>query len=216
MQKTRIVFVGGWNRTKYTYRKLLRLAPNGYEIYFVPCNDLVYHNKPEDIAEAFRTILEKDNIGKSKIIAHSLGGIVALEYAYRYPDRVEELFLVNTAAIPPGLALSKKIIGTCIALTQYWSRKIVENLMSMSIIFSHPRKSIANLALAYKIDISNKLAKITTRTTLIWGEEDRIYPLSQAKMINDKMPNCELRSLSKMDHDWIIHSPKQIWDIINS
>jgi len=111
MQKTSTVFVGGWNRTKHIYRKVLRLAPNGHEIYFVPCNDLVYQNKPGNIAEAFRTMLEKDNIGKSTIIAHSLGGIVALEYAYRYPDRVEELFLVNTAAIPPGSALLKRLLA---------------------------------------------------------------------------------------------------------
>jgi len=48
-------------------------------------------------ADDLHKLLKELGIERSKIVGHSLGGQVAIEYALKYPDEVNSLVLISTA-----------------------------------------------------------------------------------------------------------------------
>jgi len=68
---------------------------------------------PERLAGVLRELLDHLQIGRAHLIAHSFGGVVALCFAARQPDRVKSLVLADTrlwAVEPPN----------CPAETNFW------------------------------------------------------------------------------------------------
>jgi pimeloyl-ACP methyl ester carboxylesterase len=49
----------------------------------------------QQLAENTRALLEKEGIGKSVVLGHSMGGMLATRYALMYPQHTEQLILVN-------------------------------------------------------------------------------------------------------------------------
>ncbi len=50
------------------------------------------------MAECVKTVLDAENIEKTTIIGHSMGGYVALEFAHLFPERVERFGLFHSHA----------------------------------------------------------------------------------------------------------------------
>jgi pimeloyl-ACP methyl ester carboxylesterase len=52
----------------------------------------------EDLADDIQLFMEEMNIGKAAVVGWSLGGGVALKFAAKYPDKIEQLILINSAS----------------------------------------------------------------------------------------------------------------------
>ncbi len=74
----------------------------------------------EDMADELHLLLNKVNVSKAHLVGHSFGGVVALQYAAKHPDRVSSLTLADSRvrAVQPDLNIKN------------WSngKKVVENL----------------------------------------------------------------------------------------
>lgn len=104
-----VVFVHGWGASAYFYRKLLPVVvDSGFRVAAVDLRGHGASDKPRDPAlyraPAMATYLETviDALGAERValVAHSLGGGVALDVASRRP----ELFSTLTLLAPVGLA----------------------------------------------------------------------------------------------------------------
>jgi pimeloyl-ACP methyl ester carboxylesterase len=76
--------------------------------YTVIAPDLLGHGRsakpradysPAAYANAMRDLLALLDIGRATVVGHSLGGGVAMQFAYQYPERCERLVLVATGGI---------------------------------------------------------------------------------------------------------------------
>lgn len=56
---------------------------------------------PTDIAEDARLFLDAMKVERAAVVGHSLGSMVAMELAARYPDRVSKVVLVGSTGLPP-------------------------------------------------------------------------------------------------------------------
>lgn len=52
------------------------------------------------MAEAVKEVMDREGIAKAVLAGHSMGGYTALEFAARYPERVQGLSLVHSLASP--------------------------------------------------------------------------------------------------------------------
>ncbi|MEK7580661.1 MAG: hypothetical protein AAB512_00100 [Patescibacteria group bacterium] len=66
--------------------------------------------------------------------------------------------------------------------------------------------------LAHLGDLTGDLFKISAKTTIIWGREDRLTPVWQGEIMNKFLRNSKLIVLAGMDHDWILHKPQLFWE----
>lgn len=100
-----LVLIHGITSSSRTWKSVMpRLA----EKYTVIAPDLLGHGKsakPQGdyslgaYASGMRDLLVALEIPKATIVGHSLGGGIALQYAYQFPDRVGRLVLVDTGGI---------------------------------------------------------------------------------------------------------------------
>ncbi|MBK5231987.1 MAG: alpha/beta hydrolase [Thermoleophilia bacterium] len=100
-----LVLIHGITSSSRTWKSVMpRLA----EKYDVIAPDLLGHGrsaKPKGdyslgaYASGIRDLLVALEVPKATIVGHSLGGGIALQYAYQFPDRVGRLVLVDTGGI---------------------------------------------------------------------------------------------------------------------
>src|SRR5260370_26381040 len=53
-------------------------------------------------ANLLRDLLEALGLDRCTLVGHSLGGGVALQFSYQFPERVERLVLVSSGGLGPG------------------------------------------------------------------------------------------------------------------
>jgi pimeloyl-ACP methyl ester carboxylesterase len=99
-----LILVHGNVSSLVYYKPLLERLPEDIHTYAIDMRgfgDSSYH-KPvmslEDLADDIQLFMEEMNIGKAAVVGWSLGGGVALKFAAKYPDKIEQLILLNSAS----------------------------------------------------------------------------------------------------------------------
>lgn len=107
------------------------------------------------------------------LVGHSLGGLIAAELAAEQPQRAHRLVLVA----PAGLACGSTALGRSVPLlrTLYDVRGRLPTIVGDA-VRAGPVSLLRGALFASGQDLSVKLASIHTRTLLVWGEDDRLFP----------------------------------------
>ncbi len=97
-----ILFIHGWAGGLNIWQQQIDFFSKGFLTIAL---DLPGHGKSswqesnvKQIAFDIALILDRIRIEKATIIAVSFGGLIAIQFAYAFPDRVKRLILVDTAA----------------------------------------------------------------------------------------------------------------------
>lgn len=170
-------------------------------------------------AQAIRLKLSPN--AQNIIIGNSLGGAFALKFCVDYPNLAKRCILISPAGAPFDTR-AKDIIKTFCPLTQKQARNIVRRVYNhppaiieklLPTILKHMAQSPAFQALMQSIiDIDaspdSPLAKlmftpsylqnITTKTCLIWGDNDNILTRSMRDFYNRYLPADAKRVFSKI------------------
>lgn len=100
-----IVLIHGITSSSRTWK---RVMPRLAESHTVIAPDLLGHGrsaKPQGdyslgaYASGVRDLLVALNIPKATVVGHSLGGGIALQFAYQFPERIDRLVLVDSGGI---------------------------------------------------------------------------------------------------------------------
>lgn len=186
-------------------------------------------NKPWDIDDYVNWLfksLEKDPAvtGQEKVIllGHSNGGRIAISFSIKYPDKVSKLILIDSAGIYHDelyIKLKRRIFGA-IAKT---GRKLARLSIARDFLYflarerdykeasENMKRTMVNLI---ESDIARKLDRISVPTILIWGQDDRVIPVSDGKILNAKIKNSRLFLIKGAQHSPQFTHPKQVSDII--
>jgi poly(3-hydroxyoctanoate) depolymerase len=132
-----------------------------------------YEDLVDDVAAKFA--------GPSVVVAQSMGGVVAMRLALRYPELVTHLVLAATSG---G-------IDTSPYRAEDW--RISSRLANPSA----PGWAFANQA-----DLSSLLPNVHIPTLLIWATDDAISPVGVGQKLKELLPNSELVVLESDDH-WV-------------
>ena len=153
----------------------------------------------DDYYKIVSELIEKENIEKVNIVAHSFGGRVALLFAYNQPQKINKLVLVDSAGLKPKFSLRKKI--------KIWHYKFLKKLKEKGLIKrdlisygSEDYKAMPqNLKQVFTRIVNNHLdytlPSITCPTLIVWGKDDDATPYYMAKKFNKKISDSAIINL---------------------
>jgi pimeloyl-ACP methyl ester carboxylesterase len=129
------------------------------------------------------------------VAAQSMGGVVALGLALRFPRKVRRLVLVATSG---GLNVSAA--GAADWRTEYRNE------------YPHA----ARWVLEDRVDFSAELGRIAVPTLLIWGDADHVSPVAVGRNLARLLPAAELHVLPGAGHSLARTHPTEVACLIRA
>lgn len=181
-------------------------------------------------ADFFCKFVSTLNIKKATLIGHSYGGRVIIKLANRndLPFEIERIVLIDSAGILPKKSFAQKA-----KIRRY---KILKKIFDMKLIYAlfpeliddwRSRQGSADyknatpvmrkcLVMAVNEDLTDLLKNIKQDTLLIWGDKDTATPISDAKIMEEKIPNSGLAVLEGTGHFSFLEQPAIFNNIMRS
>ena len=167
----------------------------------------------------FTDFLAAIGVERAVLVGNSLGGAVAMRHAARHPGQVARLFLLNTAGLPIGdVAIflpqnrdqARELVAVSVGAQRRLPLFILDDLIRRA---TEPARR-AYLDSPERTDVDADLAHLTMPITIVWGERDRLIPLSVAERIREAQPTAELITLPNAGHIPQSDAPRQVATII--
>ena len=190
------------------------------------------------LANTLRDLLVYLGHDKATVVGHSLGGGVAMQYAYQFPERCERLVLVSSgglgrdvvfilrAAALPGADLFINVTARVACLAGIPLKRVVGDRVGPDV--REVARGYASLADAetraaflstlravigtdgQRVDASNRLYMASEMPTLIiWGARDPIIPVEHGRRAHEAMPGSRLRIFEEAGHLPYVDHPEE-------
>lgn len=169
-----------------------------------------------------RDLLTTLDVDRVTVVGHSLGGGVAMQFAYQFPERCERLVLVGSGGVgasvhpllrlaaAPGAGLLMPLLGSRPAVTALRGfaelLRVIEStdldyVLTRYVRLLEPSTRSAFLrTLRSVVDWRGQVVNMLDRcylttgipTLLVWGTEDRVVPSGHALRAHRAMPGSRL------------------------
>jgi pimeloyl-ACP methyl ester carboxylesterase len=223
---TPIVLIHGLGSSAETWAALIPLLSKEYLVY---APDLPGFGKsplaPEGTNISTHVLyLERflDALGYPRVtlVGNSLGGWIATRFAVEHPERVERLYLLNSAG------LRRENLHSPYAENRIAARNSLEYILGISlpvpkfvldaVIRTSQTPAYLGFIRGYdpREELDAILADVRVPTTIIWGERDNLLPLICAHDLHSGIANSELVLLARVGHMPQIQAPVKVAQII--
>lgn len=181
-------------------------------------------------ADFFLQFMQSLDVKKATLIGHSYGGRVIIKLAARenLPFEIDRIVLIDSAGILPKKTFIQKV-----KIRRY---KMLKKLLDMELVYKlfpeliddwRSRQGSADyraaspmmrkcLVMAVNEDLTDLLAKIKQDVLLIWGDKDTATPISDAKLMEEKIPNSGLAVLPGAGHFSFLEQPQRFRSILRA
>lgn len=139
---------------------------------------------------------------KLNLCGLSLGGILALDYTKKFPDKVNSIILIGTPYKIPKILF--KIQGIIFHLMP---KATFEKIGCSKEDFISLVNSMSNL------DIASNLDRVRCRTLILCGAKDN-QNMESAKLLNKNIKGSSFRTIDNSSHEVNIDNPKELSNII--
>lgn len=157
-----------------------------------------YDNLYSSFAEYCNKIEEKIDL-----CGLSLGGILALNYAIDYPDKIDKLILIGTPYKVPKVMFSIQNV-----IFKFLPKKIFETMA-----FNKKDTFILGSTMK-KLDFSNKVQNIKCPTLVICGEKDSAN-IRSADYLAENIKNAKLEIMKNTGHIINEENPKELSKLLD-
>jgi pimeloyl-ACP methyl ester carboxylesterase len=179
-------------------------------------------------AASIRDLLAAIGIERATIGGHSLGGGVAMQFFYQFPERVERLVLVSsgglgrevgpllrTAALPGtsallALTIHPRLLGAIRALGVAMRERGIASGAYLQAI-ARALRPLQNAG-ARQAFLQTLLEAIPT--LIVWGERDNTIPLAHGRAAHLAMPHSHFRTLPSAAHFPNLEDPEGLADAL--
>jgi pimeloyl-ACP methyl ester carboxylesterase len=223
-----VVLIHGMvNSSKHWERVALRLA----ERYTVVAPDLLGHGDSAAVrgdyslgahACSIRDLLTTIGIDRATVVGHSLGGGIAMQFFYQFPQRVERLALISSGGL--GHEVSPMLRGAALpgASAGIWlvaNRRVRERIERVGERM-RARGSRRGLYLQAIGRAMRPLQEAAARllgglpTLIVWGERDNTIPMKHGLAAHERIPNSRFVTLPKAAHFPNLEDPEGLADAL--
>ena len=153
----------------------------------------------------YRTFCDYCNSFKEKInlCGLSLGGILSIDYAIEYPEKVNSMILIGTTYKIP-----KKMLKLQNFIFKFMPKSTFENMGIKKNDFINLTNSMADL------DIKSKVDNIKCKALILCGEKDNVN-MESAKQLNRNIKASKLEIIKNAGHEVNTENPKELASIIS-
>ena len=153
----------------------------------------------------YRTFCDYCNSFKEKInlCGLSLGGILSINYAIEYPEKVNSMILIGTTYKIP-----KKMFKLQNFIFKFMPKSTFENMGIKKNDFINLTNSMADL------DIKSKVDNIKCKVLILCGEKDNVN-MESAKQLNRNIKASKLEIIKNAGHEVNTENPKELARVIS-
>jgi pimeloyl-ACP methyl ester carboxylesterase len=184
---------------------LLPTLSQRHRIYLVDLPRLCRTFGGADLSAWLERWLDAAGLERVDLAGHSLGGLVAAEFAAHRPERTTRLVLVAPAGISCGRSIAVRAASLLVALNDIRPSFAT---VAADALRCGPAGVARGAVFASTHDLRETLPAIRAPTLLVWGERDRLVPIRVAAEWQHLVPSSRLARLScghvpmlEMPHD---------------
>jgi len=178
-----------------------------------------------------RAFLDALDLPKVSLVGSSQGGAIALQFALENPDRVDRLVLADSAGLGKEISLGG-ILGLMWGNTipskvagWWFNRYLVYDPRSIDAVWAEYKLEVCRMPGGKRVFWQGRgkavapipveqLRQVIHPTLIIWGKEERFFPLSQAEAAQRVLPRAQLRVIPKAGHIAFFDQPEAFCDLI--
>lgn len=223
-----ILFFHGVGLQATTYKKTLFLLSEKYHVIAPDIFGFGRSDIPPDnwhfpeYAVYFEEFLKKKRIHDVTLIGHSLGGRIALALA-QHSKRVRKLLLVDSSPTAAYFQRDtnyavKLVLNTLFEFAVKKNYGYIPVLLDLAkTIPLKPNRTIRlrKLLLQAVLHDDYSIGSINVPTLILWGQYDRVIPLSYSEELAHLIPHATLQVVPG-DHIWCITHPEYFLDVVSS
>jgi len=135
----------------------------------------------DEAADQMAATMDRLGIDRASVIGHSMGGLIAGGLAADHPERVDRLVLVDAAFLSLGRTAVRPVTGP--AVTLRWTARSLLRVVAEDGLRTGPVRLVDTTIQLLTTDWRSRLPRIQSPTLVIWGEHDRICPLTIGRQI---------------------------------
>lgn len=180
----------------------------------------------EMLVDDLKRLMKALGLGSAVICGHSFGGLVAMDFAMRYPEMATALVLVSSYAAPPSTSTDQLVSWTSSASHPF--NRSIGTTIKVQIARLLGRSTSGMLAMADEVsavravagqaaktskttieqrariiretDFRDRLQELGMPTLVIAGARDRAVFLSSAQQLYEGLPNATLEVIEGAGH----------------
>lgn len=200
-----VVLVHGLAGSSRWWRRNVRALARHFHVYVI---DLIGFGRSRgrgrfvlsEAARRLRDWMDRVGIAAAHVVGHSMGGVIAVDLAARFPERVRRLVLADVAAFS---FLDRAFVRSATGLAKtIWYLPFG----FLPVLFSDALR--AGPRLLWKAgrdllttDIREALAQVAAPALILWGERDAMVPLEIGERLAGELADAELFVIEKAGHN---------------
>ena len=188
----------------------------------------------DNYIDFIKQFLDKKGIDQCVIGGNSLGGHIAWKFTASYPKMVKKLMLIDAAGYPTeakSLPLAFKVakipllkniftfitpkfivrssIKNVYADKNKVTNKLIERYFELTLRPGNRQALIDQFFAKNNPDAYKQISSIFQPTLILWGDQDLLIPLENAKLFHHDLPNNNLVVLKNVGHVPMEESPNR-------
>lgn len=230
------VFLHGWGANRNLYDNIAAKVSEKYKVIAPDFPGFGGSDEPKEAwnVEAYADfvieLLQKLDVKKAVLIGHSFGGRVIFKLFEKesLPFEIDKVILIDSAGVKPKKTAKQKIKQRI-----YKMSKVVLMSAPVSKLFPNAMENFRRkngsadynaaspmmrqcLVLAVNEDLTHVFPRVYAPTLLIWGDEDDATPLSDAKLMEEQIPDSGLVVCEGAGHFSFLQQPAKCLRVICS
>jgi pimeloyl-ACP methyl ester carboxylesterase len=217
-----VIFLHGYTDSWFSWSEVLARLPPKFHAYALSQRGHGDSERPaggyavDDFAADVIAFMDHEGISEATVVGHSMGSVIAQRVAIDYPERVENLVLVGSAAnagnegilgfldyvlaavsdpIDPEFVYGFQVSTLANPVPAEFLATVVAESLEVPAFVWHA--ALAGLA---QSDTTAELANIEAPTLIVWGDQDTIFFASDQQTLDAGIPDSTLLVYEGIGH----------------
>lgn len=211
-----VVLVHGLGMSSRYMMPLARCLAPDFPVYVPDLPGFGRSDKPREIltvvqlADALAAFMDAMGLGRAAFMGNSLGCEILVEFALRYPERVERLVLQGPTPDPKDRSALQKVVF--LPVTGFFERWSLGWVALSDYLRSGIPRCIGTFRAMIANRIEHKLPSVEAPTLIVWGTRDYIVPRRSAERFAQLVPNGRLVVVPGAAHGMNYSHPRELRD----
>ncbi len=210
-----LYIIHGWTYTVEPWTRTLKLLSDaGLKVEMLHVPGLTEESKKVWTVEDYAKWADKNIPDGAIALGHSNGGRILLNLLSKKPTKLKHLILLDAAGVHEK-SKKKSIVQTVSKIgkplkNNKFIRKVYHKLVGAADYEKAPDNMKKTLTNMLESDKNLKIEDVTTPTTILWGEQDKVTPIHQAEIMQKRLPNSNLKTYKNWTHAPYLSHPDEL------